>query len=85
MRTPLVLVAGLAADAAQDVTEAFDDPRTAVVHHGLAQLDQGVVSRRIRYGSQDNTTRLELTHGCLSCVLREELLPLLRRLAVMAQ
>jgi G3E family GTPase len=84
MRTPLVLVAGLAAEAAHDVAHAFDDPRTAVVHHDLGRLDQSVLNRRIRYASQDNATTVELTHGCVSCVLREELLPLLRRVAARA-
>ncbi|HET9116569.1 MAG TPA: GTP-binding protein [Pseudonocardiaceae bacterium] len=83
-RTPVVVVAGLAAAAAQDVADALLDERTAVVHHDVAQLCDGVLIRRIRCGADDCTTARQLAHGCVSCFLREELLPLLRSLATSA-
>lgn len=82
--TPVVIVAGLAAAAAHDVAGALLDARTAVVHHDLAQLQHGMLVRRIRRGTDDDTTALTLAHGCVSCTLREELLPLLRSLATAA-
>lgn len=78
-RTPLVVLAGLAEDAAHDVADGFVDPHTLVVQHSLRRLDTGVLSRRVRHGVVDRTTKLELAHGCVSCVLRRELLPLLSR------
>ena len=83
-RTPVVVVAGLAAAAAKDVADALLDERTAVVHHDVAQLCDGVLIRRIRCGADDCTTARRLAHGCVSCFLREELLPLLRSLATSA-
>jgi G3E family GTPase len=83
-RTPVVVVAGLAATAAQDVADALLDERTAIVHHDVAQLCDGVLIRRIRCGADDGTTARQLAHGCMSCLLREELLPLLQSLATSA-
>lgn len=82
--TPVVIVAGLALTAAQAVADALLDVRTAVVHHDLAQLPCGMMIRRIRHGADDDTTARQLAHGCVSCMLREELLPLLRSLATSA-
>lgn len=56
------------------------DPTVAVVHHDLSEVRQGVVRRRLRRGDIDETTVLELAHGCVSCTLREDVLPLLRAL-----
>ncbi len=50
---------------------------TAVVHHDLRDVSQGVV-RRLRLDRMDHTTVLELAHGCVCCTLRENVLPLLR-------
>lgn len=80
-RTPVVIVAGLATAAVRDVAGALLDARTAVVHHDLAQLTHGMLVRRIRRGTEDDTTALKLAHGCVSCALREELLPVLRSLS----
>lgn len=35
----------------------------------------------VRRGCGDDTTAVQLAHGCLSCALRGELLPVLRSLA----
>ncbi|KAA2252138.1 cobalamin biosynthesis protein CobW [Solihabitans fulvus] len=83
LRTPLVLVAGLAGRAAEAVAEQLwrDEPGTALVHHNLRGIADGVLRRRVRHGRHDELVTLTLVHGCISCTLREDLLPLLHRLA----
>ncbi|WP_033287843.1 ribosome hibernation factor-recruiting GTPase MRF [Amycolatopsis jejuensis] len=86
-RVPLVLVSGLA-PAPNDALAALllhASPGTAVVHHDLRDIGAGVVRRRVRLRQRDELTPLELTHGCVNCTLRQDLLPLLRRLARMPQ
>ncbi|MEU0535931.1 ribosome hibernation factor-recruiting GTPase MRF [Amycolatopsis tolypomycina] len=82
-RVPLVLVSGLAAGPNAALAELLRvaEPGTAVVHHDLREIHSGVVRRRLKLGERDELTVLELAHGCVSCTLREDLLPLLRRLA----
>ncbi|WP_410614807.1 ribosome hibernation factor-recruiting GTPase MRF [Amycolatopsis sp. lyj-109] len=82
-RVPLVLVSGLVAGPNASLAELLRvaEPGTAVVHHDLREIHSGVVRRRLRLGERDELTVLELAHGCVSCTLREDLLPLLRRLA----
>ncbi|WP_329061980.1 ribosome hibernation factor-recruiting GTPase MRF [Amycolatopsis sp. NBC_01480] len=86
-RVPLVLVSGLAPEPNDELSELLRraGPGIAVVHHDLRQIGDGVVRRRIRLGPRDELTALELAHGCVNCTLREDLLPLLRRLARMPQ
>ncbi|APU16254.1 MULTISPECIES: ribosome hibernation factor-recruiting GTPase MRF [Actinoalloteichus] len=76
----LVVVAGFAADGAAQVADQLCGPTTAVIHHDLRLITQGVVRRRLRAFGADVTTAVELAHGCVSCTLREDLLPLVRRL-----
>ncbi|WP_020418488.1 ribosome hibernation factor-recruiting GTPase MRF [Amycolatopsis sp. ATCC 39116] len=82
-RVPLTLISGLVPAATADLAEQARAarPGTAVVHHDLREIRGGVVRRRLRLGDRDETAVLELAHGCVSCTLREDLLPLLRRLA----
>lgn len=82
-RVPLVLVSGLAAGPNAALAELLRvaEAGTAVVHHDLREIHSGVVRRRLQLGERDDLTVLELAHGCVSCTLREDLLPLLRRLA----
>lgn len=86
-RVPLLLVTGLAAGPNTFLTDTLrrEDPHTAVVHHDLRELRSGVVRRRLQLGPRDQLTALELAHGCVSCTLREDLLPLLRQLSGMPQ
>ncbi|GAA3562316.1 GTP-binding protein [Amycolatopsis ultiminotia] len=85
-RVPLVLVSGLAPAPNDELAGLLHaGPGTAVVHHDLRQIGSGVVRRRLRLGPRDELTALELAHGCVNCTLREDLLPLLRRLARMPQ
>ncbi|MER7078108.1 GTPase, G3E family [Saccharopolyspora kobensis] len=82
-RMPLLLVAGIRAEQVASTAEAVrrDDPAgTALVHHDLREVAQGVVRRLIRHGDAERVEVLELAHGCVSCTLRLDLLPLLREL-----
>ncbi len=85
-RVPLSLIAGISEAVSAELAAAFRAlPGTAVVHHNLRQVTEGVVRRRLQLGQRDQVTALELAHGCVSCTLREDLLPLLRRLAQMPE
>jgi ribosomal protein L31 len=85
-RTPVVPVAGLdrAAVGRAAVALLDDLPGAVLVHHDVGQLGQGVVVRTVRgsgpRGRQERTA-VELAHGCVSCTLRLDLLPLLAGLA----
>ncbi|MGE3286809.1 MAG: GTP-binding protein [Pseudonocardia sp.] len=85
-RTPLVVVAGGTTPAAAIGVERVigriraEAPGTAVVHHDLRDVRCGVVHRRLRFGAADERRILTLAHGCVSCTLREDVLPLVREL-----
>ncbi|OMQ13814.1 hypothetical protein A7K94_0220950, partial [Modestobacter sp. VKM Ac-2676] len=84
-RTDLVLVTGLAPGLTdQATTPLLDRPGTVAVHHDVSRLDSGVAVRTLResgpQGVTTHTAAIELAHGCLSCTLRLDLLPLLRTL-----
>lgn len=82
-RTRLVVVTGLARTATEAVCDRLTraEPGTVAVHHDLHAIADGMVHRRLRSGGAEATDVLELAHGCVSCTLREDVLPLLRRLA----
>lgn len=82
-RTPLILVAGW--NGTTDATaRALLGPGTVVVHHDLDLVHEGVVRRTVTTVEDGRPTErlrvLELAHGCISCTLRQDLLPLLRAL-----
>lgn len=84
-RTPLVIVTGLEARHCRRVTRALlDRAGTVVVHHDIGRLGEGVVLRTVTRHAADGVaeeqTAVELAHGCLSCTLRLDLLPLLHEL-----
>ncbi|MEU4768052.1 GTP-binding protein [Actinosynnema sp. NPDC023794] len=75
MGTEVVLVAGLVEhDVAEELWRAL--PGSVLVRHDLRDLAEGVVRRWV----DGELTVLELAHGCVSCTLRLDLLPLLERL-----
>jgi len=78
-RTPLILVAGWRGPTEQ-TAHALLRPGTIVVRHDLTDLGQGIVRRILTTVDDRREEILELAHGCVSCTLREDLLPLLRRL-----
>ncbi|MFX0576054.1 ribosome hibernation factor-recruiting GTPase MRF [Nocardia nepalensis] len=84
-RTPVVVIAGSSGPAAAGVDRLAaalrEAPGTATIRHNLSGLREGIVHRTVRIGEQVTSTVLELAHGCVSCTLRIDLLPLLCVLA----
>lgn len=78
-RTPLILVAGWRGSIEQ-TAHALLKPGTIIVRHDLADVYEGIVRRTLTTIDDEREEILELAHGCVSCTLREDLLPLLRRL-----
>ena len=84
-RTPMTLVTGLDRDAVARTTDALAMAGTTLVHHDLSSLPSGRVLRTTRTIDLDGVEHtdireISLEHGCVSCTLRIDLLPLLRRL-----
>ncbi len=78
-RTPVVLVAGWADTTA--AAASLLDAGTVLVHHDLGLLAEGVVRRTVTESDGEMYQEvLELAHGCVSCTLRDDIVPLLRRL-----
>ena len=86
-RPELLVLTGLHAPDVEAVIARIRslDPGAAVLHHDLGEIGSGRVHRRLRRGGPDGPTDewtvIELAHGCLSCTLREDLLPQLLALA----
>ncbi|MBW0105418.1 GTP-binding protein, partial [Pseudonocardia sp. KRD-291] len=57
------------------------DPSVVVLHHDMRDLRRGRVHRRLRDACSDERSVLELAHGCVSCTVREDVLPTLAALA----
>jgi G3E family GTPase len=82
-RPELLVLTGLHTPGVEAVAARIRalDPDVAVLHHDLREIAAGRVHRRLRHRDRDERTVLELAHGCLSCTLREDLLPQLQALA----
>jgi G3E family GTPase len=82
--TPVVLVAGLHETARTATVEHLlaGHPGALALHHDLSDVTRGLVRRTIRdrTGLLD-TADVRLAHGCVTCTVREDLLPQLVRLA----
>ncbi|KZF03296.1 cobalamin biosynthesis protein CobW, partial [Rhodococcus sp. EPR-279] len=77
----MVLVSGWTG-AMDAVVTSLLAPGTVAVRHDLSRVAEGVVRRTLSVlGENPRETILELAHGCVSCTLREDLLPLLRALS----
>ncbi|RCV51268.1 CobW family GTP-binding protein [Marinitenerispora sediminis] len=80
----VVVVSGLHAAARAHAVEELlrAVPGALAVHHDLGEVSQGTVRRvlRDRWGERDRS-RVDLVHACVSCTLREDLVPLLVELA----
>lgn len=75
MKTVVVMVAGVTEHpVAEEVWRALEG--SVLVRHDLSRITEGVVSRWV----DGALTVLHLAHGCVSCTLREDLIPLLRSL-----
>lgn len=88
--TELLVLAGLPRDLTERVAALLlAAPGTVVVGHDLRDVADGRVRRRVRATTlgtadtpatrTDSTTDVRLAHGCVSCTLREDLLPELLR------
>ncbi|KJK34715.1 cobalamin biosynthesis protein CobW [Lentzea aerocolonigenes] len=75
MGTEVVLVAGLTDHHVADEIWRRS-PDSALVRHDLSRLAGGTIRRWV----DGVLTELELAHGCVSCTLRLDLLPLLEEL-----
>ncbi|MCM6775157.1 GTP-binding protein [Nocardia sp. CDC159] len=84
-RTPVVVLAGfegLATTGVDHVARMLrDTPGTVVVRHDLTELREGIVRRTVFADGRETTSVHELAHGCVTCTLRADLLPLLCLLA----
>lgn len=83
-RTPVVVVAGLHSDpgSADLVAGALGAAAgTVVVRHDLTGLREGIVRRTVTLDGTASVSVHELAHGCVSCTLKADLLPLLCTLA----
>ncbi|GAA0423439.1 cobalamin biosynthesis protein CobW [Acrocarpospora corrugata] len=78
MPTPVVLVAGLHASARTATVDRFlaDHPGAVVIHHDLREVISGRVERVVRDASGvRDLAEVRLAHGCVTCTVREDLLP----------
>ncbi|MEU4063114.1 GTP-binding protein [Streptomyces wedmorensis] len=83
-KLPVVLVAGIHADARKEVVEGLLQtvPGSVVLHHDLATATEGTVVRQIRDASGElSSGQAPLVDDCACCALREDLVPELERLA----
>ncbi|GLU48931.1 CobW family GTP-binding protein [Nocardiopsis ansamitocini] len=84
----VVVVAGLHRAARSYAVDEFlyGMPDAVAVHHDLTGITEGVVHRvvRDRWGERDRQ-RVDLVHACVSCTLREDLVPLLLKLAAQGE
>ncbi|SEH03036.1 GTPase, G3E family [Nonomuraea solani] len=84
MPTPVALVAGLHGSARTATVERLlaEHPGSLAIHHDLSNVAQGRVRRTIRDGSRMlDTAVVRLAHGCITCTVREDLIPQLVLLA----
>jgi glyoxylase-like metal-dependent hydrolase (beta-lactamase superfamily II) len=83
-RLPVVIVAGLHADARTQVVNRLlrAVPGSIALHHDLATASEGTVRRRLRDASGVlSSGEAPLVNDCACCALREDLVPELERLA----
>lgn len=83
-RTPVTLVSSLHRESAARIANALALPGTVLISHDLRALELGYVLRQIRTvqpgADQFSIEGIQLKHGCATCTLRHDLLPMLRTL-----
>ncbi|WP_250007847.1 GTP-binding protein [Actinoplanes sp. M2I2] len=84
LRTRVTVLAGFSPAATDAVARSLlvTDPALILVAHDLTDVRDGVVRRTVRTSDrvlEDDFT--ELVHGCVSCTLREDVIPTLVRLS----
>lgn len=83
-RGRVTVLSGFSAEATTAVARGLlvVDPRLLLVSHDLRKIRDGVVRRTVRNARRVLEDEIvELVHGCVSCTLREDVLPTLVRLA----
>jgi G3E family GTPase len=81
--TPLVLVTGIDADAMAStmIGLQWDAPRAVTVRHAI-DVSRQVLTRVVSdVDGVVERTHLDLDHACVSCALREDVMPTIERLA----
>jgi G3E family GTPase len=83
-RPRVTVLAGFSAEATAAVGRSLlvTDPRLLLVSHDMRRIRDGIVRRTVRTADtvlEDEV--ITLVHGCVSCTLREDVLPTLLRLA----
>ncbi|MGW5685999.1 CobW family GTP-binding protein [Nonomuraea sp. NPDC003754] len=82
MSTPVVLVAGLHTAARAAVVHQLlrEHPGAVAIHHDLLNVTSGRVERTVRTADEMlDVSEIRLAHGCVTCTVREDLLPQLVR------
>lgn len=82
MSVPVVLVAGLHGPARAAVVDRLlrEHPGAVAIHHDLREITGGLVTRTVRAADamlERAVVRLE--HGCVTCTVRQDLVPQLLR------
>ncbi|MEU0484045.1 GTP-binding protein [Streptosporangium sp. NPDC006013] len=80
MSVPVVIVSGLYPQARSALVDRLlaDHPRSVAIHHDLRQVSTGRVERIVRDASGTLEEReVRLAHGCVTCTVREDLIPVL--------
>jgi G3E family GTPase len=81
-RSAVTVLAGFSPAATEAVARILlvADPELALIQHDISAVHAGVVRRTVRTATQvlENEV-VELAHGCVSCTLREDVLPTLVR------
>ncbi|SDK20778.1 CobW family GTP-binding protein [Nonomuraea jiangxiensis] len=78
MPTPVALVAGLHAAARTATVDRLlaTHPGSIALHHDLTDVTHGHVRRTVRDATGVlDTAEVRLAHGCVTCTVREDLLP----------
>jgi G3E family GTPase len=83
-RPRVTVLSGFSAPATTAVARSLlvTDPTLILVRHDLSQVRAGLIRRTVRTADaviEDESS--QLAHGCVSCTLREDVLPTLARLA----
>ncbi|MFE0153477.1 GTP-binding protein [Nonomuraea sp. NPDC059007] len=78
MSTPVVLIGGLHGPARTEVVDQLlrEHPGALAVHHDLTAITRGRIERVVRDDRRVlDITEVRLAHSCLTCTVREDLLP----------
>ncbi|NDU75194.1 hypothetical protein GWI34_21565 [Actinomadura sp. DSM 109109] len=84
MSVPVVLVAGLHGTARAAVVDRLlrEHPGAVAIHHDLRQITGGLVLRTVRDADTlQERALVRLEHGCVTCTVRQDLIPQLLRYA----